>query len=138
MKTIKKYDEFVNESLTKNDIYPYMMKGVLEVMRDHRNDNEYVDVKKSDGEFVMTVSSIPEKTIKELNSEITMFILPDNYKPNVGVGIDSGSYKRGASVEKFQFLKTEKMVEMAKEFYRLVKDEPAFNDISAIYLVVKY
>lgn len=138
MKTIKKYDEFVNESLTKNDIYPYMMKGVLEVMRDHRNDNEYVDVKKSDGEFVMTVSSIPEKTIKELNSEITMFILPDNYKPNVGVGIDSGSYKRGASVEKFQFLKTEKMVEMAKEFYRTVKEDSSFNDISAIYLVVKY
>lgn len=135
---IKKYEEFVNESLTKNDIYPYIMKGVIDVFKTRRNENDYVEVKNIDGQNVITISSVPEKTIRELNSDITLFILPENYKPNVAVGIDNSAYKKGLSVEKLQFLKTEKMTEMAKEFYRMAKEDSTLGDISAIYLIVKY
>lgn len=135
---IKKYDEFVNESLTKNDIYPYMIKGVLEVLNNHKDDAEYVEVKKDDGTMTMTVSSVNDKTIKELQNDVTFFILPDTFKPNVGVSLETGTYRKNTGVDKFQFFKTGKISDMAKDFYKSCKSENEFSDISSIYLIVKY
>jgi hypothetical protein len=135
---IKKYDEFVNEALTKNDIYPYMFKGVLEVLNNHREDPEYMKIKKDDGNVTMTISSVVDKPLNELQNDVTFFILPDNFKPNVGIGLETGSYKRNTGVEKFQFFRDGKISDMAKDFYNLFKNENEFNDISSIYLIVKY
>lgn len=135
---IKKYDEFVNEALTKNDIYPYMLKGVLEVLNDHRDDPEYMEIKRDDTSATMTISSVNDKTLKELQNDVTFFILPDNFKPNVGVSLETGSYRRNTTIDKFQFFKTGKLSDMAKDFYKIFKSEHDFNDISSIYLVVKY
>jgi len=135
---IKRYDEFVNEQLSKNDIYPFLLKGVLDVLNNHQDDVEYMTVEKDEKTAKIVISSASDKPIRELDNDITFFILPDNFKPNVGVGMETGSYKKNTEITKFDFSKDPKLVELAKVLYKDVVSMSGYGDVTSIYFVVKY
>lgn len=135
---IKSYNEFVNEQLSKNDIYPFLLKGVLDVLNNHQDDVEYMTVEKDDKTAKIVISSASDKPMRELDNDITFFILPDNFKPNVGVGMETGSYKKNTEITKFDFSKDPKLVELAKVLYKDVVSMSGYGDVTSIYFVVKY
>lgn len=135
---IKSYNEFVNEQLSKNDIYPFLLKGVLDVLNNHQDDVEYMTVEKDEKNVKIVISSASDKPMRELNNDITFFILPDNFNPNVGVGIETGSYKKNTEITKFDFSKDPKLVELAKVLYKDVVSMSGYGDVTSIYFVVKY
>lgn len=135
---IKSYNEFVNEQLSKNDIYPFLLKGVLDVLNNHQDDVEYMTMEKDEKTAKIVISSASDKPIRELDNDITFFILPDNFKPNVGVGMETGSYKKNTEITKFDFSKDPKLVELAKVLYKDVVSMSGYGDVTSIYFVVKY
>lgn len=135
---IKSYNEFVNEQLSKNDIYPFLLKGVLDVLNNHQDDVEYMTVEKDEKTAKIVISSASDKPIRELDNDITFFILPDNFKPNVGVGMETGSYKKNTEITKFDFSKDPKLVELAKVLYKDIVSMSGYGDVTSIYFVVKY
>lgn len=135
---IKSYNEFVNEQLSKNDIYPFLLKGVLDVLNNHQDDVEYMTVEKDEKNVKIVISSASDKPMRELDNDITFLILPDNFKPNVGVGMETGSYKKNTEITKFDFSKDPKLVELAKVLYKDAVSMSGYGDVTSIYFVVKY
>jgi hypothetical protein len=136
---VKSFEEFINEGISKSDVYPYMLKGVLDVLNTHSESQDVADyiTYKIDGKVAtVTVSSEPNKKISELNNDITFYILPPNQKPNIGVAIGVGGRRKDTPADKFQLYGEGKLSDFGKDIFNNVKN--VYKNMITLYLVVMY
>ena len=136
---VKRFEEFINEGISKSDVYPYMLKGVLDVLKTHSDSpdaGDYITYKIDGKVATVTVSSEPNKKISELDNDVTFYVLPPNQKPNIGVAIGVGGRRKDTPADKFQLYKEGKLSDFGKEIFNSVKE--VYKNMITLYLVVMY
>lgn len=125
---IKKYTEFITESLGKLDAYKYIIKDAMKNVSNHKEDNEFVTYNLEDGTLYMNISGKADEGLSTCEDDITFMIFPSNFKPNLMVSLENGAHKKNTSITKYQIINDARIVDATKEFYDITKD--AFRQFS--------
>lgn len=135
---IKTYEQFINEDVSKMDAHKYLLKGALKNIENRFADENFAKVGTTEGSTYVEVSGEDGEAMENLNTVTTYLVLPGNFKPNLLIGIESGSRKPSDIITKFQTVSDNALCELAKQLYDAAKGHQELANAGNIYFYVRH
>jgi len=135
---IKTYSEFINEELTSNDRLKIkeLLTGMMHNIDSHGFIPEFSDVRQEEKTVYIRVSAKEDTVLSECTQDVTAMVLPSNFKPNALISLETGSYRKDTTIDKFEVVKDPAACEMCKALYDDVKKE--YGDTNMVIVSLMY
>lgn len=135
---IKTYSDFINEELTANDKnkIKQLLVGMMHNINTHGFVPEFAEVNQEDKTVYINVSAKEDALLNECTENITAMILPSNFTPNALLSLETGSYSKETTLDKFEVIKDPGTCEMCRNLYDDVKKE--YGDINMVIVSLMY
>lgn len=136
--TIKTYSDFINEELAANDKnkIKQLLVGTMHNINAHGFVPEFAEVNHEDKTVYINVSAKEDALLNECTENITVMILPSNFTPNAFLSLETGSYSKETTIDKFEVIKEPSTREMCRSLYDDVKKE--YSDINMVIVSLMY
>ena len=135
---IKSYSEFINEEFSQTDkaFIKTLMADTLYNIDAHGYVPEYCETRQEDETFYIRVSAKKDVILNECEKDVTVMVLPSNYKPNALMSLESGSYSKETTLDKFEVIRDESASQMFRNLYDDVCNE--YGKLNMIIITLVY
>ena len=135
---IKSYSEFINEEFSQSDraLIKNLMADTLYNIDEHGYVPEFCETNQDGDTFYIRISAKKDVILNECEKDVTVMVLPSNYKPNALMSLESGSYSKETTLDRFEVIKDEGASQMFRNLYDDVCKE--YGKLNMIIITLMY
>lgn len=142
---IKSYSEFINEEFSAADkgLLKALMADTMHNIDAHGFVPEYCEIRQDKSEtgidtkrLDIRISAKKDVILNECEKDVTVMVLPSNYKPNALVSLSPGSWSKDTPLNRFEAVQDEGVCRMFRELYDDVCAE--YGQLNMIIITLMY